>query len=54
VDKVDEVDKGDMTKQNAEYAPIINIIKNTIAVEIDEKDQVEEAVKTKQNAASTR
>jgi hypothetical protein len=28
----------------------VNIIKNKVDVEIDEKDQVEEAIKTKQNA----
>jgi hypothetical protein len=31
----------------------VNIIKNKVDVETDEKDQVEEAIKTKQNAEYT-
>jgi hypothetical protein len=57
VDKVDEVEEANKTKQNAEYAPIINtsinITKNYVDEEIAEKDQVEEAAKTKQNAEYT-
>ena len=33
-------------------APTINIIKNNVDVEIDEKNQAEKAAKTKQNAKS--
>ena len=55
--KVDEVEEANKTKQNAEYAPIINtninITKNYVDEEIAEKDQVEEAAKTKQNAEYT-
>ena len=44
----------ELYEENAEYAPIIktwvNIIKNNVDVEIDEKDRVEEAIKTRQNA----
>jgi hypothetical protein len=48
------VEEANKTKQNAEYAPIINTnINITKNEEIAEKDQVEEAAKTKQNARYT-
>ena len=57
IDERDQVKEAIKTKQNAEYAPIINtsinITKNYVDKEIAEKDQVEENAKTKQNAEYT-
>jgi tRNA U34 5-carboxymethylaminomethyl modifying GTPase MnmE/TrmE len=56
-DNVDEVDKADKTKQNAEYAPTINtcinIIENKVDEKIAKKDKVEKADETKQNTEYT-